>query len=72
MSMSSKPNKAEYTEREIANELGVSVDYLRSLIRERVMPNDEDIRQTSILTFQPSDLLLLRLLSSQPAEASQG
>jgi hypothetical protein len=67
----SKPGKAQYSENEVANELGVSVDRLRSLIRERVMPNDEDIRQTSILTFQPSDLLLLRLLYSQQPETSQ-
>ena len=71
MSMSCRPGKAQYTENEVANELGVSVDRLRSFIRERVMLNDEDARQTSILMFQPSDVLLLRLLASQPQETSQ-
>ncbi len=72
MSTPSTPDKGQYTENEVANELGVSLEILRSLIRERVMPNDEDVRQTSMLTFQPSDLLLLRLLSGQQPEMSQG
>jgi DNA-binding transcriptional MerR regulator len=67
-----KPGKSQYTENEVAEELGVSVEHLRSLIRERVMPGDDDVRQTSILSFQPSDLLLLRLLASQCSPSSQG
>ena len=67
-----KPGKSQYTENEIAEELGVSLDHLRSLIRERVMPGDDDVRQTSLVSFQPSDLLLLRLLASQGSPTSQG
>jgi DNA-binding transcriptional MerR regulator len=60
-----RPAKSHYTEGEVAEQLGVSLEHLRSLIRERVMPNDDDVRQTSMLSFQPSDLLLLRLLVAQ-------
>ena len=67
-----KPGKSQYTEHEVADELGVSLERLRSLIRERVMPGDDDVRQTSLVSFQPSDLLLLRLLASQGSPTSQG
>lgn len=66
-----KPGKSHYTENEVAQELGVTVEHLRALIRERVMPGDEDARQSSILSFQPSDLLLLKLLASESAQAAQ-
>ena len=69
MPILSRPGKSQYTEGEVADQLGVSVEHLRSLIREQVMPNDDDVRQTSILTFQPSDLLLLRLLVAQSGTA---
>jgi len=61
----SRPAKSHYTEGEVAEELGVSVERLRSLIREQVMLNDEEVRQASGVFFQPSDLLLLRLLAAQ-------
>lgn len=71
--MLTKAAKSDYTEVEVAAELGVSVDELRSLIRMHILPQDEDIKPASVVTFQPSDLVLLRLLASQPmAEAPQG
>lgn len=57
--------KSQYTEDEAAHELGVSVDRLRCIIRERIMQSDDDVRQPSDVTFHPSDLLLLRLLASE-------
>jgi hypothetical protein len=65
--MLTKPAKSYYTEVEVAAELGVSVEELRSLIRMHIVPKEEDIKHTSVVTFQPSDLLLLRLLASQSA-----
>ncbi len=62
---SSKPVKSHYTEIEVARELGVPLEYLRALIRERVMPGDDEVRHTAVLAFQPSDLVLLKLLASQ-------
>lgn len=61
------PLKSHYTEAEAATELGVSVDRLRTIIKEHIMLKDDEVRATSIVTFQPSDLLLLRLLASQPS-----
>ena len=71
MSPSSKPGRSQYTENQVAHELGVSVEYLRALIRERIMPNDDDVHQISVLTFEPSDVLLLRLLASRAVEPPQ-
>lgn len=71
--MFNKPAKTHYTEIETAQELGVSVERLRTIIREHVMPTDDEIRPAAIATFQPSDVLLLKLLASQAsAQAPQG
>lgn len=63
--MLAKAGKSHYTESEAAAELGVSVDRLRTLIREHILPSDDEVRPISSVTFQASDLLLLKLLSSQ-------
>jgi hypothetical protein len=72
--MLTKPAKSYYTEVEVATELGVSVEELRCLIHMHIIPKEEDIKHTTVVTFQPSDLLLLRLLASQSASlaAPQG
>ena len=59
-----RPVKSQYTENEVAEELGLSVDRLRTLIRERIMVDQDEARQGPSVSFQPSDLLLLRFLSS--------
>jgi DNA-binding transcriptional MerR regulator len=68
--MLTKPAKSHYSEVEVAAELGVSVKELRSLIRMHVIPKEDEIKHTSVLTFQPSDLLLLRLLATQATAPS--
>ena len=70
--MLTKPAKSHYTELEVAAELGVSVDHLRSLIRTHIIPKEDEVKHTSVVTFQPSDLLLLRLLASQPVSELAG
>lgn len=66
--LASRTTKAHYTEREAAEELGVSVEQLRSLIRSHIVDNDEDLNNVPVASFQPSDLLLLKLLTgSAPA-----
>jgi hypothetical protein len=60
-----KPNKTQFSELEAAAELGVSVDDLRSLIRKHVVVQEEDLAQVTRTTFQPSDLVLLRILAGQ-------
>jgi hypothetical protein len=63
--MALKTSKAHYTEVEAAEALGVSTDQLRALIRRHIADEETDLKNVSIATFQPSDLLLLRLLASR-------
>ena len=65
-----RPAKSQYSEVEAAQELGISVEALRKLIRSHVVDRDEDVGNIPSTTFQPSDLLVLRLLASMaPAQA---
>ena len=52
---------------EAAEELGVSIDQLRAMIRSHVVDRDEDLNNVPVTTFQPSDLLILRLLTGKHA-----
>jgi len=60
-----KPRKAQYSETEAAEALGVSTDELRRLIRHHIVGREDDLAPLSQANFQPSDLLLLRLLAGQ-------
>ena len=60
-----KPGKSHYSEAEAAAALGVSIDQLRSLVRSHLVEAEEDLNNLSIAGFQPSDLLLIRLLSGR-------
>jgi len=64
--VSTRPAKLHYTEVEVAEELGISVDRLRTMIRSHVVERDEDLNNVPVTTFQPSDLLILRLLAGMP------
>jgi hypothetical protein len=61
-----RPAKSQYTEIEAAEELGISVEQLRKMIRSHVVERDEDLTNVPVTTFQPSDLLILRLLAGMP------
>jgi hypothetical protein len=63
--LSSKQNKTQYSEAEAAQELGVTVEQLRVLIRSHIAQTDEDLNHIAIATFHPSDLLVLRILAGQ-------
>lgn len=63
--VSVKPQKAQYSEAEAAEVLGVSVEELHRLIRSHIINSEEDIHSLSQANFQPSDLLLLRILAGQ-------
>ena len=67
----SKPGKSQYSEAEAAEELGVSVAQLRTMIRSHVVEHDEDLNNVPATSFQPSDLLILRLLSGRPPMAAK-
>ncbi len=59
----SRPGKGQYSEAEAAEQLGISVMQLRTMIRSHVVDKDEDLNNVPVHTFQPSDLLILRLLT---------
>ena len=61
-----RTGKSQYSEAEAAEELGISVEQLRSMIRSHVIDRDEDLTNVPVTTFQPSDLLVLRLLTGMP------
>jgi hypothetical protein len=58
-----RTGKSQYSETEAAEELGISIAQLRTMIRSHVVDRDEDLTNVPVTTFQPSDLLILRLLS---------
>ncbi len=66
-----RATKSQYTEIEAAEELGISVEKLRTMIRSHVVERDEDLNNVPVTTFQPSDLLILRLLSGMPTDPRQ-
>ena len=59
----SRIGKSQYSEAEAAEELGVTVPQLRTMIRSHVVERDEDLTNVPVTSFQPSDLLILRLLT---------
>jgi hypothetical protein len=64
MAMAPRSGKSHYSESEAAEELGVSVDQLRTLIRSHIVSaEDGDSPAPPLATFQPSDLVLLRILA---------
>jgi hypothetical protein len=60
-----KQNKTHYSEAEAAQELGVTVEQLRVLIRNHIAQSDEDLNHISVASFHPSDLLVLKILAGQ-------
>lgn len=61
--VTTRPGKGQYSEAEAAEQLGISVAQLRTMIRSHVVDKDEDLNNVPVHTFQPSDLLILRLLT---------
>jgi len=63
VTLATKATKSQYSEIEAAQELGVTVDQLRALIRSHIAQSDEDLNHVSTASFHPSDLLVLKILS---------
>lgn len=61
--LTSKISKSQYSELEAAQELGVTVDQLRALIRSHIAQSEEDLNHVASTSFHPSDLLVLKILS---------
>jgi hypothetical protein len=64
-----RPAKGHYSETEAAEALGVPVENLRALVRRYITDTDEDVSNLAIAHLQPSDLLLLKILSAQNASS---
>ena len=62
--------KSEFTEGEAAEELGVSLDQFRAMIRKHILDCDEDLKNLPAAIFQLSDLLILKLLAGRPPRQS--
>jgi hypothetical protein len=62
-----KQNKTQYSEVEAAQELGLTVEQLRVLIRNHIAQSDEDLHHIAMASFHPSDLLVLKILAGQKA-----
>ncbi len=60
-----KSNQTQYSEVEAAQELGVTVDQLRTLIRSHIAQTDEDLNHIAVASFHPSDLLVLKILAGK-------
>jgi hypothetical protein len=60
--------KTEYTEAETATALGITMEELRKLVRQHVTQSEEDINNIPVMTFRPSDLLMLRMLAEGALE----
>jgi hypothetical protein len=63
--LSTKSNQIQYSEVEAAQELGVTVDQLRTLIRSHIAQTDEDLNHIAVASFHPSDLLVLKILAGK-------
>lgn len=63
--------KSQYSETEAAEKLGISVAQLRAMIRAHVIDRDEDLTNVPVMTFQASDLVILRLLSGSAGRMDQ-
>ena len=62
-----KPAKTQYSEQEAAEELGLSIEQFRTLIKSHIVDNEEDLNNVPVASFHPSDLLVLKLLSRSNA-----
>ena len=68
--MNRRPPKGYYTEMEVAATIGVSVDELRTLVKHNITNSEDDMGNLPKTWFQPSDVLLLRLLAGRGLHTS--
>ena len=61
----SRPPKGYYNEAEAARQLGVTLDEFRALVRDHLLEDDEHLANLPRMYFQPSDLVVLRMLASR-------
>lgn len=57
-----RPPKGYFSEMEVAATIGVSVEQLRTLVRSHIVQAEEDVDKIPKAWYQPSDVVLLRML----------
>ncbi len=62
--LATRASKSYYSESEAAEALGVSIEQFRSLVRTHIVHGEEEQLMIPSTTFQPSDLVVLRLLGN--------
>ena len=70
MMIATRPAKAQYTEAEAAEVLGITVERLRSLVQDHILKGEDEAGVLSHACYQPSDLLVLRFLTSGAATST--
>ena len=63
-------NHALYSEAEAAEQLGISVAQLRDLLRNHVLKDESELKNSSKAVYQHSDLVLLRLLGGRSSAST--
>jgi hypothetical protein len=66
----SKAPHIQYSEIEAAEQLGVSVEHFRTLVRNYIVTSEDEISGLETATFKQSDLVVLKILVSQVASVS--
>ena len=62
MVLARQQTRKQFTEAEAAGELGISLEQLRSVIRNLVTEKDTDPGEITVSQLQAADLLLLRMV----------
>lgn len=60
--MNTKRPKGFYSEIEVADSIGVSVEELRSIVKMHIVQAEEDAEKIPRAWYQPSDVVMLRML----------
>ena len=64
-----KASNARFSEPEVAQMLGLSIEQLRSLVRDHIV-KDEEVESPAMDTYQQTDVVLLRILAHRPVRAT--
>ena len=64
-----RPAKGYFTEAEAAKALNLNLPEFRILVRHHISVTEDEMENLSMTSFQPSDLVLLRMLvAARPAQ----
>jgi hypothetical protein len=67
--LTAKEPKVQYSENDAAQILGISVQELRTLVKNHISKEDE-LGNGAVSVFQPADLVVLRILSGMSSQTT--